>query len=212
MVPDRRTIIVLASLVVGMTLTSGVLLVLEPGPVAPVAGVTLQSIDRQAQGSPADRLFDIPEPRDWEGIVIHDAGAERGSAATIARQHRELGKDGLGYHFVVNNGSLKADGLIEIGYRWRRQEAGAYLAGDGSKRFNERFIGISLIGDGDARSFTKDQMRELVWLVNELQQRFNLPRRKVFVDVSRDSAPAGTFPHAWFRKQLLRPTRTASAR
>ena len=207
--PDRRTVIVLSSLVVGMTLISGVLLVLEPGPVAPLSGVTLQSIDRSALKTPTNRLFDTGQPRDWRGIVIHDSGAKQGSAKQLSKWHTRLGRDGLGYHFVVNNGSLKPDGLIELGYRWRQQLPGAYLTGDGSERYNRRYIGISLIGAGQREPFTRAQVRELRWLVRKLQQRFDIPKRRVHVDIREGQKPAATFPHEWFRQQLLSPLQTA---
>jgi hypothetical protein len=208
--PDRRTLTVLASLVIGMTLTSGVLLVLEPGPVAPLSGVTLQSIDRSSLESPADRLFNTAEPRDWQGIVIHDSGAEVGSAETLRRWHRKLGRGGLGYHFVVNNGSKREDGLIELSDRWRNQQAGAYLTGEGSERFNRRYVGISLIGAGQREEFTRNQMQELAWLVRKLQQRYDIDPAHIHVDIRQGEGPAGTFPHAWFRKQLISPAADAA--
>jgi hypothetical protein len=210
--PDRRTLIVLTSLVVGMTLTSGVLLILEPGPVAPLSGVTLQSIDRSSLQTPTDRLFDTAPARPWRGIIIHDSGAAVGSATTLSQQHRKLGRDGLGYHFVVNNGSRKEDGLIELGYRWRQQQAGAYLTGQGSGPYNRQYLGISLIGAGQRENFTRAQMRELVWLVRKLQQRFDIPQNQIHVDIRDGQQPAATFPHAWFRKQLLTPGPAATAR
>jgi hypothetical protein len=196
-----------------MTLTAGVLLVLEPGPVTPLTGVTLQSIDRSQLQSPTDRLFNTTEARDWRGIVIHDSGAKRGSAQTLGQLHSQLGRSGLGYHFVINNGTLKQDGLIELSDRWRRQQPGQYLTGDNSDRFNRRYVGVSLIGNGDRQNFTRAQMQELVWLVKKLQRRYDIPKRAIYVDISRQDQPAGTFPHAWFRKQLLSGgnTRTASA-
>jgi len=205
--PDRRTIIVLSSLVVGMTLVSGVLLVLEPGPVAPLSGVTLQSIDRSSLQTPTNRLFDTATPHQWRGIIIHDSGSPQGSARTLSQWHRQLGREGLGYHFVVNNGSLKEDGLIELGYRWRQQLAGAYLAGEAAEPINQRYIGVSLIGAGQREEFTRAQMEELVWLVRKLQQRFDIRRSDVHVDIREDdNQPAATFPHAWFDKQLVTAT------
>jgi len=212
-VPDRRTITVLGSLVAGMTVISGLLLVLQPGPVTPLSGVTLQAIDRSALQSPANRVFETAEPRAWEGLVIHDSGAAQGSAKTLGRLHRQLGRSGLGYHFVINNGSLKPDGLIEMSRRWREQQPGHYFTGDSARtdQFHQQYVGVSLIGNGDESSFTRAQMQELVWLARQLQQRHDIPKNEIYVDISRADQQAGTFPHAWFRKQLLNvaPTRTA---
>lgn len=200
--PERRTIVVLAALVMGMTLTSGLLLLLAPGPVAPVSGITLTSVDRG--GEPGDRLFDTAEPRRWRAIVIHDSGSLAGSSKTIGRAHASAGHSGLGYHFVVNNGTGEEDGLIEMGFRWQHQSDGDYVQGSGAQWFNQNAIGICLVGDADRKPFTPDQRRELVWLVQELQNRFSIPREAVYVEVgSSQQAPPKLFPYTWFRSQLL---------
>lgn len=202
--PERRTIVVLAALVMGMTLTSGLLLLLEPGPVAPLTGLTLTSLDRSA--SPEQKLFDTSTtPRQWQAIVIHDSGSLTGSSRTLHQAHEQAGRDGLGYHFVVNNGTGEEDGVIEMGFRWPRQLAGQYVeGGEDAQWFNENAIGICVVGDVDRESPTVAQRAELLWLVQQLQARFNIPRDRVYVEVgsSADSA-THLFPHAWFRSQLL---------
>lgn len=204
-VPDKRTITVLAALVIGMTLTSGILLILEPGPVAPLTGVTLQSIDTTI--TPEDRLFDIPQPLDWRAIIIHDSGTRTGSAETLSAAHEQLGKGGLAHHFVINNGSRETDGTIEIGFRWSSQLIGAYLHGERADWYNRHGIGICLIGDGDQDGFSDAQLRELIWLVRELQARFNIPKSEIHTQIGSDPQhPSPRFPDAWFRAQLLNPT------
>jgi len=44
--------------------------------------------------------------RPWRYIVIHHMASSRGSAGIIHRLHRKRGYDGLGYHFVIGNGSV----------------------------------------------------------------------------------------------------------
>lgn len=189
----------------GMTLTSGLLLVLEPGPVAPTSGVTLQSIDRTM--APQERLFETAQPpHPWKAIVIHDSGSLSGSSRTINEAHEKAGRGGLGYHFVVNNGNGQDDGLIELGFRWQRQFAGSYVEGQNADWFNQHAIGICLIGDADRRRFTESQLRELIWLVQQLQAKFNIPADAVFVEVgSNGDQTKKLFPEAWFRSQLLTP-------
>lgn len=203
--PDRRTIMVLGSLALGMTLTSALLLTLEPGRVAPMTGVALTSVDVQAE--PQQTLFEVAQPRQWQAIYIHDSLTGSGSAAELSQLHRQAGRAGLGCHMVINNGIGESDGLIEIGFRWQRQLAGEYLEGDHAAQwFNENAIGICLIGDADEKPFTRSQMRELVWLVQQLQSRFNIPAERVYVRVGTE--PQGVsrnFPHATFEQQLLRP-------
>jgi hypothetical protein len=203
-IPDRRTLIVLTALVVGMSVISSLLMVLEPGPVAPISGITLQSIDHNQPVQPEEKLFDISSPLGWQAIVIHDSGTPEGSSQTINLIHQRMGKGGLGYHFVINNGSMQDDGLIEVGFRWQRQFVGAYLEGVGANWFNLHAIGICMVGDADDGGFTKAQYRELVWLVQQLQKRFNISREAVFVEVgSGQNGPSQLFPHGWFRQQLL---------
>lgn len=206
--PDRRTLIVLGTLVAGMTVVSGMLRLLEPGPVAPLNGVTLQSV--QGGPSPEARLFNTAAARDWQAIVIHDSGRLTDSARSIAHRHEQLGRSGLGYHFVVNNGQgEKSDGVIEVGYRWEHQRQGHYLAaGKDSDWFHDNAVSICLAGDANREPFTRAQLRELVWLVQSLQQRFDIPAEAVYVQVG-SNAPAELrdeekLPQvAWFREQLL---------
>ena len=50
---------------------------------------------------------------------------------------------------------------------------------------------------------TDAQLRELVWLVQKLQARFQIPKEAVYVEVGAGvQGPAVHFPHAWFRRQL----------
>jgi hypothetical protein len=206
-VPQTRTIVVLGALVLGMALTSGLLLVLEPGPRAPFSAVTLLSIDHGVHAS--DRLNDIDNPRAWKAIVIHDSGQLTGSARSINDVHERLGRKGLGYHFVINNGTGASDGVTEVGFRWPRQFEGAYVPEPQSSLefdWNANAIGICLVGDADRRAFTEAQLRELVWLVQQLQARFNIPADAVYVEVgSTGDQPSRLFPYAWFRGQLLAP-------
>lgn len=201
---DRRTILVLMALVVGMTVTSSLLLVLEPGPVAPLTTTTLMSIEQSPAQQPEQQLFDTPDPLGWRAIVIHDSRTTSGSAETINAVHEQLGRGGLGYHFVINNGTGEDDGMIEVGFRWKRQFVGAYLAGEGAELWNRQAVGICMIGDGSGDGFTPAQLRELVWLVRKLQDRFGIASQNVFVDVGKpNSQPQDqAFPHFWFRQQL----------
>ena len=194
--------IVLGSLMGAMTLTSGLLLVLEPGPMAPLSEMTLQSVDRASE--PEDRLFDVADVRDWQAIVIHDSGTLEGSSKSINALHEDLGRGGLGYHFVITN-ERAADGpQIEVGFRWKRQFVGAYLEGEGSEWYNRKAIGICLVGDSDRQAMSEDQMRELVWLVQQLQRELNIPRERVVVQVGAGQpGEARYFPHLWFDQQLL---------
>jgi len=69
--------------------------------------------------------------REWKYIVIHHSASASGCAAEFDRYHREKRgwENGLGYHFVIGNGSGAGDGQIEIGNRWVKQIDGAHAGG-----------------------------------------------------------------------------------
>lgn len=209
MAPSRRSLIVLASLVAAMTVVSSLLLLLEPGPVAPPSGIVLQSIEQNLD--PEDVLFGTTAPAaDWTSIVIHDCDSLAGSLETISKRHEKLGLPGIAYHFVINNGYGEQDGLIEVSFRWSKQLVGQFAMGSAEGQLDPtRAIGICLVGDGDRRGYTAAQMRELTWLVTRLQQRFNIPPQRIVIDVARDGrggyGPGRFFPLAAFRQQLLQP-------
>jgi len=189
-----------------MTLASSVLLMLEPTQVAPFNGVRLQSIDRRV--APQSVLF-ATEPAvhsdRWTKIVIHDSGTVLGSAESLNREHERLGRGGLGYHFVIGNGSDTTDGLIEVGFRWRTQKVGAHSVGRDAQTFHRHAIGICLVGDADRQPITDAQMRELVWLVQQLQQKFGIPAHEVYLGVGSGQVPlpTGHFPMGHFQRELL---------
>lgn len=196
----------LASLVGAMTLASAILLALEPRPTLPQSDtIMLSSV--VGSSDPGAVLFSTNSPIDnrrWSHIVVHFSGSMRGSAELLSKAHERLGIDGLGYHFVVNNGQGAPDGQIEIGFRWRRQLIGAHSVGPNSDYYNRNAIGVCLIGDANRSAPTDAQVRELIWLVRQLQQRFEVPADRVLV---QGSDPRGGqpkfFPEATFRQQLV---------
>jgi hypothetical protein len=195
--------VVLAALVAAMTVTSGLLMLLEPSPSTPrPGGVALQSIDRgNLEAKPQDRLFDTEakEAR-WTSIVIHDSRTPQGSAQTMHHVHQQLGRGGLGYHFVIDNGPGSDDGKIEVGFRWSSQAPGAFFDA-GTTNWPDA-IGICLIGDGEAGRFTEAQLNQLTWLVQNLQQRYGIAKSSVYAQIGARTATS-SFPDAWFRQQLI---------
>ena len=63
--------------------------------------------------------------RRWRYIVVHHSAGPTGSAAVFHRWHLKRGWRGLGYHFVIGNGTGSRDGEVEVGFRWRDQIDGA---------------------------------------------------------------------------------------
>lgn len=111
--------------------------------------------------------------RNWKWIVIHHSATPRGGAVAFNRMHQDKGWDELGYHFVIGNGTDTADGQVEVGPRWPKQKWGAH-AKTPNNEFNERGIGICLVGNFDVERPTPEQMRSLTKLVTYLMKTYHV--------------------------------------
>ncbi len=140
----------------------------------------------------------------WQAIVIHHSGSPAGDAETLHRLHVQYGLDGLGYHFVIGNGSGLGDGVIHVGYRWRQQLPGAHATGPNGEWFNRHAIAICLIGNGDAHPFTAKQVQSLERLVSELQERVGIPESGVVLhrEIAEVRSPGQFFDEVAFRAAL----------
>ena len=145
------------------------------------AGCTSRPPDEIRAVNAADTLEAEPgwQPRvrnkKWSYIIVHHGGRHNGSAKIYDKYHRGKGWRGLGYHFVIGNGTGSKDGQVEVGFRWPGQERGAHVGGDN----NIGKIGICLVGNCDARKPSAAQMRSLYKLLKFLQTRFQVPASRV---------------------------------
>lgn len=140
------------------------------------------------------RSWTVPLRMPWRYIVIHHSGTDSGSASQFDAWHKKKGWDGLGYQFVIDNGSGGPDGAVEVGYRWRQQRQGAH-AGPDSPR-NRDGIGICLVGDFTKTRPTAAQMRALSRLCNFLSSYCGIPRENFLLhgDVRKTDCPGPLFP------------------
>lgn len=198
-VPQRRTIIVLGSLITAMTASATLLLALESTQVREQPLHSLGSVDI----SPVDELFNTRVPIDetrWTRVEIDFSGTRRGSAATLHQLHRRLGvSDGLAYHFVVGNGDGMGDGEIQIGFRWRDQLPSVLPTASGRQDLRPNAITVCVIGRGPDGRPTDRQITELTWLVRQLQRQLGISAQQVYV-------PSMAFPETDFRQQLFHRT------
>lgn len=111
--------------------------------------------------------------RPWRYIVIHHSATAAGGATAFDKMHKAKGWDGLGYDFVIGNGTDTRDGQIEVGYRWKRQLVGAH-ARTANNAFNEYGIGICLVGNFDLDKPTAAQMASLARLTAHLMKSYNI--------------------------------------
>ena len=182
----QRVMIVLASLVGTLTISSLLLLVMDSSPI----GAT----PAPAFAPTSDRIHDMVTPKaalqtaPWPFIIIYESGDLEASAASLA----EVRAKGVGtkpvsvrppanFHFFVNAVSSKQgalDGELEVGSAWQRQEIGTPFAGwpDSSyyKYPHPDAVGICLAGDLAQRPYSEAQVRTLVQLVQDLQGRFGI--------------------------------------
>jgi len=144
-------------------------------------------------------------PRPWRCIVVHHSATSRGNAAMQDRYHRHVKRwrHGLGYHFVIGNGTDSRDGEIEVGERWRKQLPGAHC---GSLETNRVAIGLCLVGNFEEGRPTEAQMASLIALTRCLCREFRIPPANVLVHRevrgARTLCPGKFFPAEAFRKSI----------
>ncbi|MFH1023026.1 MAG: N-acetylmuramoyl-L-alanine amidase [Planctomycetota bacterium] len=122
---------------------------------------------------PRDIIPRVPV-RPWKYIVIHHSDTTNGNAAKFDRYHREEKgwENGLGYDFVIGNGTDSGDGEIETGPRWRQQLIGAHA---GNKEYNEYGIGVCLVGNFEEGRPSARQTAALKTLTRWLMERYHIP-------------------------------------
>jgi hypothetical protein len=119
--------------------------------------------------------------RHWTAIVVHHSATPAGNAAIFDQWHREGRQwDGIGYDFVIGNGTDSPDGAVETTFRWTEQRAGAHTGGTPGNWANEEAVGICLVGDFNQDQPTAAQMKSLARLIRFLQQRYSIPRERIY--------------------------------
>jgi N-acetylmuramoyl-L-alanine amidase len=175
-------------------------------PVAPLS-LTIEPAPHVQSGLPPEwQPRAGVEPRDWTAIVIHHAAVKSANAETLNRIHLSNGWDGLGYHFVIGNGTLSGDGQVEVGFRWRDQLKGAHARarpGD-DNRWNLHSIGICLVGDFTTVAPSQRQMDSLVRLVRALMAEYGIPPENVVPHnfVHATECPGARFPWGQFMARI----------
>lgn len=204
---SRRTRVVWGALAASMSAVTGLLFLLGQGKAPSLGGLTLSPMVAVAGGSSVESIFRTRaevEPQRWDAIVIHHSASPFGSPKSIEEEHRRGNLLGLGYHFVIGNGSGMGEGDIHVGYRWLDQLAGAHAIGPDAEMYNRRAIGICVVGDGNRRAFPDLQVRRLAQLVAALSRELNIPPDRILLqkDIAESSSPGRYFPEAAFRQYL----------
>jgi len=143
--------------------------------------------------------------RRWRWVVVHHSATRCGSAALFDEWHRN-GRhwDELGYHFVIGNGTLTPDGLIEVGSRWFKQKHGAHCKVEGAPEYNEVGIGICLVGNFSEVPPSDLQMASLARLVAWLSGRYGIAEDRVIGhgDVKDTDCPGRHFSFESLRERV----------
>ncbi len=175
-------------------------------------------VKRRRPPAPPENTVPVGEnvPRDWvppsavekpwSFIILHHSGTETGNMALIDREHRKRFWDGIGYDFLIGNGTDSGDGEVEVTFRWREQRTGAHCKTPGNWA-NERGIGICLVGNFEESVPTSRQIRSLVKLVQFLQKRYRIPKSRIYGHQDTPGArvtdcPGRNFSVARFKSML----------
>lgn len=167
----------------------------RPAPQPPTAQVPTPA----PAGVPAAWLPKAPV-RKWEWIVIHHSATPVGGASRFNKEHVARGFDELGYHFVIGNGTDTANGLTEVGSRWPKQKQGAHCKTPNND-FNEKGIGICLVGNFDQSQPTAAQLQATAKLVAYLMRTYQIPADRV---IGHGDAKATECPGKFLRIATLR--------
>jgi N-acetylmuramoyl-L-alanine amidase len=154
--------------------------------------------------APVRPVIPLFPSRKWQYIIIHHTATDQGSALLLDESHKNRGWQGLGYDFLINNGTQgKPDGHIEASLRWIHQEDGAHCKASG---MNHKGIGIAIVGNYSHEKPSKKQLDTLVYTVNVLKAYYNIPKSNILghrdVPGARTECPGNSFPWDEFMKRI----------
>jgi hypothetical protein len=116
----------------------------------------------------------------WRAIIVHHSATDFGNAAIIDKWHRERNHwEGVGYDFVIGNGTDSGNGQIEVTFRWRKQIPGAHCKTPNNWA-NKDGIGICLVGNFDNTRPSSRQVQSLLKLIRFLQKRYGIPNSRIY--------------------------------
>ena len=127
----------------------------------------------------------LNEREGYEVVAINDL-ADAGSLAHLLKYDSVHGR---------YPGEVKAtEGAIEVGSRWTKQKHGAHCKTP-DNYYNDRGVGICLVGNYENHSPSAAQMQALARLVRFLQQRSGIPRSRILAhgQITGHTACPGTY-------------------
>lgn len=208
---SARSRVVWIALIFSMTAVAGGLMVIDRGG-APVVGGSASLPPMLAQGSvpgSMEAIFRTRQPLQpgrWKAIVIHHTADPVGSPTSVAADHQKQGILRVGHHFIIGNGAGMEDGELWVGGRWQDQVPGAHAVGERGDWYNNNAISICLVGNGNRRTFTVQQVARLQQLVTTLCRDLKIDPSRVVLHseiAPQVSDPGRLFPDAdTFRRRI----------
>jgi hypothetical protein len=180
------------------------------GPVAAVMPEAALSPAAVAAPAPEPAVREAPAgwvpakdiEKRWTAIVIHHSGTSNGCAEIFDRWHRDRQWDGVGYDFVIGNGTDSGDGEVEVTFRWREQRVGAHCKTPDNWA-NAEAVGICLVGNFNLEPPTELQKEALVRLVRFLQDEYGIPPARVYGHRATPGANETECPGSFFSVSSL---------
>ncbi len=157
---------------------------------------------------PRDWVPPVWLEKKWTAIVIHHSGTKNGNAAIFDRWHKEGNHwEGVGYNFVIGNGTDSGNGQVEVTFRWRKQKTGAHCGGTPGNWANKEAVGICLVGNFNQTVPTRRQMQSILKLIRFLQNRYRIPKSRIYGHKTTPGAgptdcPGRNFPMARLKSML----------
>lgn len=140
----------------------------------------------------------------WKYLIVHHSATASGSALVFEPMHIKRGFGGVGYHFIIDNGTYgKYDGEVEVTPRWLKQQVGAHTSAQG---MNYKAIGICLVGNFDETVPSDKQLESLAYILKRLSKYYNIPKENIIghTDAAGPTThcPGSQFPWEKLRSML----------
>ncbi len=143
----------------------------------------------------------------WTAIIVHHSGTNNGNSAVFDRWHKEGNHwEGVGYDFVIGNGTDSGDGEVETTFRWYNQKVGAHCGGTPGNWANREGIGVCLVGDFNKTLPTERQMASLTKLIRFLMNRYQISNARIYGHNTAPGARATDCPGKRFPMTKLKAT------
>jgi hypothetical protein len=176
-------------------------------PAGAAARLSPEEVATANEQTIATLFDDLPAGESWNAIVFHHSATDGGSKQRFDAGHRRKFDDPIGmeYHFLIGSGIGSADGLIEVGDRWRRQLLAYHLF---TRARDRGSIAICLVGNFELPGHTPSpaQLRAVASLTRALAARFNIAADAMTTHTGIDGrltqCPGKNFPFARIKQAV----------